>query len=133
MRFRLPRAPRRLNRGLERSVGQEVQPLAVGAPRGANAVVAVGGKRLNCARIHVVKADLQELVCRGLNEAQPTAVGRPSQIVEVAEFRLSDSLVLPGANVIDPKLLVLVPMRQPSADGRWNRSEEHTSELQSLR
>ncbi len=120
VRFGLARAPRRPDGGFEHAVGEEVEPLAVGAPSGLGAVVAVGGDGLDVARFDVKYFDLVELIGCRFQISEPAAVGRPGQVVEIADHRLRDAFIFFGFDVVDPELLILVAVGEPVAIRRGN-------------
>lgn len=116
--LRPPRSPGRADRGFQIAVGEEVEPLAIGAPDRVSAVVAVGGNGLDGAGVYVEELDLLEGVVGVFRVREPAAVGRPVEVAEVAVHGLGDSLVLFGFDVVDPELLILVVVGEPVAVGR---------------
>src|SRR5581483_809080 len=80
VRFRLAQAPGRTDDGLPVAIGQEIKPLAVGIPGGAEAVDAVGGDGGGLAGVGVVNPDLRIRVVGGADIREPLAVGGPGEI-----------------------------------------------------
>lgn len=92
MRVGLARSPGLRNGGLEHAIGEEVEPLAVRAPCGALAVVAVRGNGVEGSGGGVEQMDLIEEVGCGFDIGEPLAVRRPGEIAEVTSGRLRDCL-----------------------------------------
>jgi hypothetical protein len=120
VRCRRARTPRSVNGGFQIAVGEKVEPLAVGAPDGIHAVVAIDV--IVCT---APDSTLNSLICSNELSAdsdigKPAAVRRPVQVGEVAVHRLRNALVLFVLDVVDPELLVFVVMSQPVAVGRGN-------------
>src|SRR5690242_20971244 len=71
VRIGLPRSPGGGHHSLERAVRKEIDPLAVGTPAGARAVVAIAGERGERAVFDAVEIRSLELVRAGDRECQP--------------------------------------------------------------
>ena len=83
-RLGLPRSPGAADQRDEVAVRQEVDPLAVAAPRRAHAVVAIRGHRLDASGGRFPQEDARQRVGVGRGVGEEPAVGRPREVVEVA-------------------------------------------------
>ena len=125
-RIGLAGTPGFLDNGRQGAVRQEIEPLAVLAPRRIPVVVAVRGQRGLDAGFHVVEIEAAEQVCPLLAVGQPAAVRRPLQVEElrlriVARSGGSDLLRGLGCGIEEPKAVILVLVRDPFAIGGGNR------------
>ena len=120
-------APGGADHGAEGAVGEEEEPLAVGAPRGGVGRVAVagngggargrGGGALG-GGIAAPELDLVVGVRRAGDVGEPAAVGGPGEVGEVVDGAGVDAGVGLGLGVEDPELVVLVVVGDELAVGR---------------
>ncbi len=116
-RLRLPGTPRRAHQALERPVGEEVEPLAVGAPDRAPRVHPAVGESHVAAGLQRVEHDPAERGGR-LDVRQPLAVRRPAQVRELAVAGGGDLRRRALRHVEEEQLLVLVAEGDPARIGR---------------
>ncbi len=119
----LARSPGAAHGAPEPAVGQEVEPLPVGAPGGIVGIDAVVRQLGRPPRFGLAEDDPAEPVRGALDVGEPAAVGGPGQVAEHADVGDADAGQGLLRDVVDPELIVLVGEGQPFAVGRGDAVE----------